>query len=59
MDRKAASSPTVLVVDDEPNIVELVRLYLKSEGYQVESASDGREALEKVAGGPEYRRWCC
>jgi two-component system alkaline phosphatase synthesis response regulator PhoP len=49
VEKRAASSPTVLVVDDEPNIVELVRLYLKSEGFQVESASDGREALEKVA----------
>jgi len=50
MDRKGtASSPTILVVDDEPNIVELVRLYLKSEGFQVESANDGREALDKIA----------
>ena len=43
------TSPTILVVDDEPNIVELVRLYLRSEGFQVESAGDGREALEKAA----------
>ena len=49
MERRPASAPTILVVDDEPNIVELARLYLRSEGYQVESASDGREALEKVA----------
>jgi two-component system, OmpR family, alkaline phosphatase synthesis response regulator PhoP len=49
MERRPASNPTILVVDDEPNIVELVRLYLRSEGYQVESARDGREALEKVA----------
>ena len=49
MERRPASAPTILVVDDEPNIVELVRLYLRSEGYQVESARDGREALEKVA----------
>jgi len=49
MDRKGVSTaPTVLVVDDERNIVELVQLYLRSEGYQVESAYDGREALEKI-----------
>jgi DNA-binding response OmpR family regulator len=48
MERRPASSPTILVVDDEPNIVELVRLYLRSEGYQVESADNGREALEKI-----------
>ena len=49
MERRPASTPTILVVDDEPNIVELARLYLRSEGYQVEAASDGREALEKIA----------
>jgi DNA-binding response OmpR family regulator len=49
MERRPPSSPTILVVDDEANIVELVRLYLRSEGYQVESACDGREALEKIA----------
>jgi DNA-binding response OmpR family regulator len=49
MERRPASAPTILVVDDEPNIVELARLYLRSEGYQVESARDGREALEKIA----------
>lgn len=39
---------TILVVDDEPNIVELVRLYLRKEGFSVESASNGREGLEKA-----------
>ena len=36
---------TILVVDDEPNIVELVRLYLEKEGFAVASAGDGEEAL--------------
>jgi DNA-binding response OmpR family regulator len=39
---------TVLVVDDERNIVQLAKLYLRNEGYQVETAVNGREALEKV-----------
>ena len=39
---------TVLVVDDERNIVQLARLYLSSEGYAVEAAYNGVEALEKV-----------
>ena len=39
---------TILVVDDEKNIVELARLYLESEGYVVESAYDGAEALAKI-----------
>ena len=36
---------TVLVVDDERHIVELVRLYLEKEGYGVIPASNGEEAL--------------
>ncbi len=39
---------TVLVVDDEPHIVQLVRLYLQNEGFQVEAAFDGKQALEKA-----------
>ncbi len=39
---------TILVVDDEKNIVQLTRMYLSNEGYQVEVAYDGREALEKA-----------
>src|SRR6187399_517573 len=42
------SGSTILVVDDERNIVQLARLYLRNEGYQVEAAANGREALEKV-----------
>jgi DNA-binding response OmpR family regulator len=38
----------ILVVDDEANIVELVTLYLEREGFQVESASDGASAYEKI-----------
>ncbi|MBI3973587.1 MAG: response regulator transcription factor [Chloroflexi bacterium] len=41
-------SSTVLVADDEQNIVDLVALYFKTEGFRVQSAADGVEALEKV-----------
>jgi DNA-binding response OmpR family regulator len=37
---------TVLVVDDEANIVELVRLYLEDAGFRVLDARDGRAALQ-------------
>lgn len=36
----------ILVVDDEAKIVDLVRLYLEKEDYQVVTAGDGRRALD-------------
>jgi DNA-binding response OmpR family regulator len=39
---------TILVVDDEKNIVQLARLYLSNEGFRVEEANDGKQALEKA-----------
>jgi len=38
----------ILVVDDEPDIVELVSYNLKKEGFLVSSALDGNEALELI-----------
>ena len=38
----------ILVVDDEVNILDLTRLYLEREGYRVEDAMDGKQALEKI-----------
>ena len=43
--------PKILVVDDEPNIIELARLYLEREGYQVEGVSTGQDALSKQSTG--------
>ena len=37
----------ILVVDDDTNICELLRLSLTKEGYQVTTANDGEEGLEK------------
>ena len=39
--------PKILVVDDEPNIIELARLYLEREGYEVEGVSSGQDALAR------------
>ena len=36
---------TILVVDDEPTIREVVRRYLERDGYRVEEAADGQTAL--------------
>ena len=37
----------ILMVDDDVNICELVRLYLEKEGYKVECAYDGESAVKK------------
>ncbi|MEX2229412.1 MAG: response regulator transcription factor [Dehalococcoidia bacterium] len=37
----------ILVADDEQNIIKLLRLYLRGEGYEIVTARDGREALER------------
>lgn len=38
----------VLVVDDEPSIVQLAQMYLEKEGFHVEAAGDGQAALDAV-----------
>ena len=38
----------ILLVDDEPDILEIVGYNLKSEGYKVYTASSGREGVEKA-----------
>ena len=43
-----AHSPTVLVVDDEPEIREIVAALLEEEGYAVECAKDGWDALSAI-----------
>lgn len=39
---------TILVVDDDPKIVRLVRSYLEQAGFQVEIAGDGNTALQAI-----------
>ncbi len=45
------SAEKILVVDDEPNIVQLARLYLEREGFRIESVSDGNSALQALETG--------
>ncbi len=40
--------PRVLVVDDEVNIVRLIQVNLERQGYQVETANNGVQALAKI-----------
>ncbi|MBD3426501.1 MAG: response regulator [Candidatus Omnitrophica bacterium] len=39
---------TILVIDDEIQIVEILEQFLSSEGFKVETAYNGREGLEKL-----------
>ena len=39
--------PKILIVDDEPNIITLISRYAQREGYDIITASDGREAIGK------------
>ena len=43
-----SGAPRILVVDDEPNIAELLSAALTLEGYQVGVAATGAEAIEQV-----------
>jgi len=45
------SMKRVLVVEDDPDIVELILHYLRAEGFEVEALGDGRQALERLRGG--------
>ncbi len=42
------TSELILLVDDEPSIVQLARMYLERENFRVEVAGDGESALESV-----------
>lgn len=39
----------ILIADDSPTIVEITKAMLKSEGHIIETASNGAEALKKIA----------
>jgi len=47
-DTTAATTPTVLVVEDEPAIREVVADLLQDEGYAVRQASDGLQAIGEL-----------
>jgi two-component system response regulator MprA len=44
----AAPAP-ILVVEDDPRIRETIQWVLEEEGYEVETAADGQQALDRVA----------
>lgn len=42
------TSELILLVDDEPSIVKLARMYLERDGFRVQEAGDGEEALAAI-----------
>ena len=47
---QVGSEPLVLVVDDDPRIRQMISWALEEEGFGVETAEDGQQALERAAG---------
>jgi two-component system alkaline phosphatase synthesis response regulator PhoP len=45
-------SETILVVDDEQRIIDLAKMYLEKEGFQVRSATDGTMAFQMIMSAP-------
>lgn len=43
----------ILLVDDEPDIIELLKYNLKSRGYEILTAANGNEALQRLSGKPD------
>lgn len=43
----------ILIVDDDKDIVELLSIYVKNEGYEVEKAYNGKEAITKINTNPD------
>jgi len=44
----------VFVVDDEPDVIDLLRTILEVEGFAVETSADGRDALARVLQRPPH-----
>jgi putative two-component system response regulator len=44
------TKPVILIVDDQPQNIELLEAYLAPQGYEIVTAANGEEALEKLSG---------
>src|SRR4029077_11880445 len=55
-EKAMASKEKILVVDDEPSIRKYLQTLLEVEGFDVQTVSSGREAIEKINSGarPEF-----
>src|SRR3954468_22534872 len=48
MNRASTKPPLILIVDDEPTMLRYLRTLLEVEGYRVETATHGQEALQRL-----------
>ena len=48
MEQKTDAQKTILIVEDEKNIVDILRFNLQREGYRTVEAYDGADGLEKA-----------
>jgi DNA-binding response OmpR family regulator len=46
------TAPRVLIIEDDPNVSEVVARYLQREGYEVETVADGARGLERALAEP-------
>ena len=51
--KKESNTMKILIVDDDKDIVELLSIYVKNEGYEVERAYNGKEAITKLNTNPD------
>ena len=51
MNRAASKTPLIFIVDDEPTMLRYLRTLLEVEGYRVETATNGAEALQRLQQG--------
>ena len=49
--QSAAAQPTVLVVDDDGELLEVLREVIEEDGYRVVTARNGEDALDRLRGG--------
>src|SRR4051812_29359911 len=52
MSRSTAKTPLILIIDDEPTMLRYLRTLLEVEGYRVETATHGGEAIARLQQAP-------
>jgi DNA-binding response OmpR family regulator len=46
-----SNTGAIMIVDDDPDIRELMKIFLEADGYRVDLAADGSDALEQLHAG--------